>query len=312
MVLSLPLRLRPDSGSGQGLRIRRRIWGMALGASLGVSLGIQTPAWSGEYFTEEVTSPSIEVIHGWRAEVDGIEVTITNSSRGSIQVLMEVSRRSCGEAEMVLQSGRVLPVGEMEDCVLNLFPFLDKLINQEVAGFRVALEDRLLEIPVSEADRLLLARVGNQSREAFIFFQEELARVMDMLRQAAGDSVPAAAAPSEGAPLSIPTPASLAPQESSSQVRTNSDSAELVIVGGIQEERLGAGSRLQVEAINPTEYVVVSAVARFDFYRGDRIVDTRRAAFNPSDVLPGQRVTAEVVKTETDWDRVTVSFEWRR
>ena len=284
------------------------LWGLSLGCGVGI---LTAPAWAGEYFTEEVTSPSIEVIHGWRAEADGIEVTITTSSRGSIQVLMEVTSRSCGDAEMVLQSGRVLPVGEMNDCVVNLFPFLDKLINQEVAGFRVALADRLLEIPVTEDDRLLLARVGNQSRETFLFFQEELARVMEMLRQATGESIPTAQSQSS-TPLPIPTPESLTAQEGSSEIRSNSDSAELVIVGGIQEERLGAGSRLRVEAINPTDYVVISAVARFDFYQGDQIVDTRRAAFNPSDVLPGQRVTADVVKTEADWDRVTVSFEWRR
>lgn len=303
---------QPGICSAPGLWSRR----LAVGLTLTVGLGIAVPAWSGEYFTEEVTSPSIEVIHGWKTEVEGIEVTITNSSRGSIEVPMEVTSRSCGDAEMLLLSGRVLPVGEMENCVINLFPFLDKVINQEISGFRVALPERVLEVPVTEADRLLLARVGNQSREAFIFFQEELARVMNMLRRASGDpmATDTAASPSsaQSTPLPVPTPESLAPQESSAQVSTSSENAELVIVGGIQEERSGAGSRLRVEAINPTDFVVLSAVARFDFYRGDQIVDTRRAAFNPTDVLPGQRVMAEVVKTEADWDRVTVSFEWRR
>lgn len=309
MVLFFDRRLRPRRVVSAVL-LMRGILVIGLGWS-----GL-IPAWAGEYFTEEVTSPSIEVIHGWKTEVNGIEVTISNSSRGSIEVPMEATARDCGSAEMVLQSGRVLPIGSMDSCILNLFPFLDKLINQEVSGFRVALSNGVLEIPVTEDDRLLLARVGNQSRETFILFQKELARVMDMLREATGgapisEELAQTSSSQSPTPLPIPTPESAA-AANEPEVRSTSENAELVIVGGIQEERSGAGSRLRVEAINPTDYVVLSAVARFDFYQGEEIVDTRRAAFNPSDVLPGQRVTAEVVKTEADWDRVTVSFEWRR
>jgi hypothetical protein len=86
----------------------------------------------------------------------------------------------------------------------------------------------------------------------------------------------------------------------------------LIIVGEIREERVGAGSRLTVEATNPTPFAVINAQARFDFYQGEQIVDTRKVGFNPSDVAPGQSATAQVIKTDATWDRVTVSFEWRK
>jgi hypothetical protein len=84
-----------------------------------------------------------------------------------------------------------------------------------------------------------------------------------------------------------------------------------VIVGSIQEERVGAGSRLSVEAINRSTRTVLNARARFTFYRGEEVVETRVVAFEPSDVPPGQRASARVLKTDANWDRVTVTFQWQ-
>jgi hypothetical protein len=256
-----------------------------------------SPAWAGEYFTEEVTRPSVEVIHGWREVVSGTRVTITNTSPGSFRVPLEIEladRASCDRADLVLTNKSTLPLGSFRDCILNLFPYLDKFINQEVASIRVTLKgpNPLLEIPLSEADRLILAQVANQSREAFVFFQQELARVLELLKQQG-------ATPQPSAPAS-PTPAASGPNP-----------GELVIVGSIREERVGAGSRLSVEAINRSNRTVLNARARFTFYRGGEVVDTRVAAFEPSNVPPGQKASASVLKTDANWDRVTVTFQWQ-
>ncbi len=260
-----------------------------------------SPAWGGEYFTEEVTRPSLEVVHGWREVVSGTQVTITNTSSGSFRVPLEIDladRTSCERAELVLTNKSTLPLGSFQDCILNLFPYLDKFINQEVASIRVTLKGAtpLLEIPLEESDRLILAQVANQSREAFVFFQQELARVLELLKQpTASQSAP----PQPSAPAS-PTPAAAGPNP-----------GELVIVGSIREERVGAGSRLSVEAINRSSRTVLNARARFTFYRGGEVVETRVAAFEPSDVPPGQKATASVLKTDANWDRVTVTFQWQ-
>lgn len=259
-------------------------------------------AWAGEYFTEEVTSPSLEIIHGWRQEVDGINVTITNTSLGSFRVPLEIDmedRTSCERADLVLTNNRVMPMGSFQDCILNIFPYLDKFINQEVASIRVALKGPapLLEIPLEESDRLILAQVANQSREAFVFFQQELARVLALLKQP--DPGQAETAP----PTASPTPTAAA--------ESAPNPGDFVIVGSIQEERVGAGSRLSVEAINRSTRTVLNARARFTFYRGEEVVETRVVAFEPSDVPPGQRASARVLKTDANWDRVTVTFQWQ-
>ncbi len=96
-----------------------------------------SPTWAGEYFTEEVTSPSLEIVHGWRQEVYGIGVTITNTSLGSFRVPLEIDmedRTSCERADLVLTNNRIMPMGSFQDCILNIFPYLDKFINQEVAA----------------------------------------------------------------------------------------------------------------------------------------------------------------------------------
>ncbi len=266
---------------------------------LSLSLG-GSPVWAGEYFTEEVTSPSLEIIHGWRQEVYGIGVTITNTSLGSFRVPLEIDmedRASCERADLVLTNNRIMPMGSFQDCILNIFPYLDKFINQEVASIRVTLKGPapLLEIPVEESDRLILAQVANQSREAFVFFQQELARVLELLKQSdPGQSETAL-------PTASPTPtAASAPNP-----------GDFVIVGSIREERVGAGSRLSVEAINRSTRTVLNARARFTFYQGEAVIDTRVAAFEPSDVPAGQRASASVLKTEANWDRVTVTFQWQ-
>jgi len=85
-----------------------------------------SPTWAGEYFTEEVTSPSLEIIHGWRQEVYGIGVTITNTSLGSFQVPLEIDledRNSCEQADLVLTNNRTMPMGSFQDCILNIFPY---------------------------------------------------------------------------------------------------------------------------------------------------------------------------------------------
>lgn len=262
-----------------------------------------SPTWAGEYFTEEVTSPSLEIVHGWRQEVYGIGVTITNTSLGSFRVPLEIDmedRTSCERADLVLTNNRIMPMGSFQDCILNIFPYLDKFINQEVASIRVTLKGPapLLEIPVEESDRLILAQVANQSREAFVFFQQELARVLELLRQS--DPKQSETAPQPGTPVPTATPAESA-----------ASPGDFVIVGSIREERVGAGSRLSVEAINRSTRTVLNARARFTFYWGEEVVDTRVAAFEPSDVPPGQRASASVLKTEANWDRVTVTFQWQ-
>ncbi|MGQ9838411.1 MAG: hypothetical protein ACUVRV_10710 [Cyanobacteriota bacterium] len=261
------------------------------------------PTWAGEYFTEEVTSPSLKIIHGWRQEVYGIPITITNTSLGSFQVPLEIDledRNSCQRADLVLTNNRTMPMGSFQECILNIFPFLDKFINQEVSSIRVSLSGAapLLEIPVEESDRLILAQVANQSREAFVFFQQELARVLELLGQSDPGLGKTAQQPFTPEPTAPPTASAANP-------------GDFVIVGQIREERVGAGSRLSVEAINRSTRTVLNARARFTFYQGEEIVDTRVAGFEPSDVPAGERAFASVLKTEANWDRVTVTFQWQ-
>ncbi|NJK63740.1 MAG: hypothetical protein HC921_14570 [Synechococcaceae cyanobacterium SM2_3_1] len=187
----------------------KRAWILWMAVPVSV-MGLSTPpGWAGEYFTEEVTSPSIEVVHGWVGTAADRQVTVTSTSRGGINVPLEISGIGCGEIEMELTSGLTQPLGSMEDCSINLFPFLDKLINQEISLLRVAITttDDVLEIPLGDSDRLILARVGNQSRESFVFFQRELARVLDLFRQASNSSTPTLL-PASGTSLSGPHPPS--------------------------------------------------------------------------------------------------------
>ncbi|MEN9223146.1 MAG: hypothetical protein Q6M04_11995 [Thermostichus sp. BF3_bins_97] len=262
-----------------------------------------SPTWAGEYFTEEVTSPSLEIIHGWRQEVYGITITITNTSLGSFQVPLEIDlddRDSCERADLVLTNNRTMPMGSFQECILNIFPFLDKFINQEVSSIQVTLNGAapLLEIPVEESDRLILAQVANQSREAFVFFQQELARVLELLKQSDPGESEIAQQPAAPAPTATPA-------------ESGANPGDFVIVGQIREERVGAGSRLSVEAINRSTRTVLNAQARFSFYQGQEVVDTRVAGFEPSDVPAGERAFANVLKTEANWDRVTVTFQWQ-
>lgn len=264
---------------------------------------LDTPTWAGEYFTEEVTSPSLEIIHGWRQEVYGITVTVTNTNLGSFQVPLEIDlddRSECKSADLVLTNNRIMPMGSFQECILNIFPYLDKFINQEVASIRVTLSGAapLLEIPVEESDRLILAQVANQSREAFVFFQQELARVLQLLRQSDPEVGKTAQQPPSPEPTATPAASAANP-------------GDFVIVGSIREERVGAGSRLSVEAINRSTRTVLNAQARFSFYQGEEVVDTRVASFEPSDVPAGERAFANVLKTDANWDRVTVTFQWQ-
>lgn len=297
----------------------KRAWIQWMAVPVSV-MGLTTqPGWAGEYFTEEVTSPSIEVVHGWVGSAADRQVTVTSTSRGGINVPLEISGIGCGQIEMELTSGLTQPLGTMEDCTINLFPFLDKLINQEIALLRVAIttSDDVLEIPLSDSDRLILARVGNQSRESFVFFQRELARVLDLFRQASNTSTPTLPPSTPAPPSPVPTPVfspSPPPPTPATPQASDPDAegGELIIVGQIREEREGAASLLTVEAINPTEFTVLSARAIFRFFQGDQLVDTLEAGFQPSDVPPRQRALAQVRKTDPNWERVTVSFEWQR
>ncbi len=271
-----------------------------LGAVWISSVAIGT-AQAGDYFTEEVTSPSIEVVHGWVTSVQEREITVTNTSRGGLNVPLEIEGTGCGEVEMdVISTGQVQLLGSMRNCSLNLFPFLDKLINRDMSALRVALDgESFLEIPLDDDDRLILARVGNQSREAFLTFQAELSRVLELFQEA-----------NATAGIPIPTPTSTPVAATPVPVPPPTQSAQLVIVGQIQEEPVGAGTRLRVTAINPGTVTTLSAQARFNFFLNDQEVDTRRVAFSPTDVPPGEQATAEVIKTDSNWDRVTVVFEW--
>jgi len=264
----------------------------------------------GEYITEPVPATTPEIRHLWRTLVEGIPVSLSNTSRGGVTVPLAAQASTCGPAQLVLTSGRVIELGMMTNCQVNIFPQLDKFINRDGERLRLSLNGQVREILLTENDKIGMAQVANQSREAFILFQQELVRVVSQLRTppspgAAQDSAapsPAAPPPLQAVPPTPPPPA--APPPDSTQ--------DFVIVGSIKEERSGAGSLLSVQAINRSTRTILTAQAKFDFFRNNQLVDTRIAAFNPSDVPPGAMATAQVSKTDNNWDRVTVSFLWQR
>ncbi|MEN9204518.1 MAG: hypothetical protein Q6K70_01780 [Thermostichales cyanobacterium DRC_bins_46] len=266
-------------------------------------LCLAQPVWAaGEYITEPVPNATPEIRHVWRGSVDGIPVSLSNTSRGSVNVPLLVQSTSCGPAQLLLSSGRVVELGMMNGCVINVFPQLDKFINREVDRLRLSIAGQVRELSLTDTDKIGMAQVANQSREAFILFQQELVRVVSQLRS----PTPAPVTPTPATPTpATPAPATPAPPTASSD-------QDFVIVGSIQEERSGAGSRLSVQAINRSTRTILAAQAKFDFFRNNQLVDTRIAAFTPSDVPPGATATAQVNKTDNNWDRVTVSFLWQR
>ncbi len=286
------------------------------------------PVRAGEYFTEEISNPSIAVIHGWRHQDAALEMTITNSDIGTFSVPWEVNRDTCERLEFRLSDGSSVSFTPEERCTASVFSQLDKLINLQVTELVVVSNGTSESVSLAESDQVALANVANLSRNAFVLFQQEVARALGQAPAAAPttpDAVPAPPPPlstqPETPPIPIintaatPTPAPPAPpppaQSGTFDTGTVTPTAgQLVIVGDIREEFVSAGSQLTVEAINTGTTAVLSAQARFQFFSQDRIVDNRIAAFTPSDVSPGTTATATVLKTDQNWDRVSVSFIW--
>ncbi|WP_051039726.1 hypothetical protein [Synechococcus sp. PCC 7336] len=290
---------------------------------------------AGEYFTEETTSSAVDIVRGWNHTQDTYTVTVTNSTRSRLQVPLEISgAQTCGLAALALSDGSTLSIGSLDsDCTLPLFPYLDRLINQQVETLLLTLDNQLVEIPTTAGDRLALARVANQSREIYLTFQDEVAKAVAFYT---GNSTPPTApataanpAPSTAPPTNPnesanpvaanPGPDPVAPPTAPEPIATPAPVAaspapqpELVIVGEIREEAVAGGSKLVVQAINTSTLSVLSARARFEFTFNNEVVDTRTVAFTPGTVDPGVTATAEVIKTEQNWDAVSVSFVWDR
>jgi len=264
---------------------------------------------AGEYITEPVPATTPEIRHLWRTLVEGIPVSLSNTSRGGVIVPLAAQASSCGPAQLVLTSGRVIELGMMTNCQVNIFPQLDKFINRDGERLRLSLNGQVREILLTENDKIGMAQVANQSREAFILFQQELARVVTQLRSS---PPPQAAQPPTAPAPPLPPPQAVSPTPPPPAAPPPDSTQDFVIVGSIKEERSGAGSLLSVQAINRSTRTILTAQAKFDFFRNNQLVDTRIAAFNPSDVPPGAMATAQVSKTDNNWDRVTVSFLWQR
>ncbi len=284
------------------------------------------PAWAGEYFTEEVSNPSIAVIHGWRHQSDGLEMTLTNSDIGTFRMPWEVNLATCERLEFRLSDGSSVSFLPEERCTANVFSQLDKLINLQVTALVIVSNGTSQSVSLAESDQVALANVANLSRTAFVLFQQEVARALGQAPAApptTPDMAPAPPPPLTSQPntppipiintTATPTPAAPPPPAQNSTFDTGTvtpTAGQLVIVGDIREEFVSAGSQLTVEAINTGTTTVLSAQARFQFFSQDQIVDNRIAAFTPSDVSPGTTATASVLKTDENWDRVSVSFIW--
>jgi len=269
------------------------------------SVLVPANVWAGEYITEPIQNTIPEIRHLWRTTVEGFPVTLSNTSRGSVVVPLAAQAPACGVAQLVLSSWRVIELGT--GCQVNVFSQLDKFINQDIERLRLSLDGQVREIILTDYDKIGMAQVANQSREAFILFQQELARVVSQLRTPAPvtTQLPAPPLPPVATPALPPTPLPATPP-------AGDRIQDFVMVGSIKEERSGAGSLLSVQAINRSTRTVLTAQAQFDFFLNNQVVDTRIAAFTPSDVPPGVMATAQVTKTDTNWERVTVSFLWQR
>ncbi|GAB4212634.1 MAG: hypothetical protein OHK0012_07260 [Synechococcales cyanobacterium] len=292
------------------------------------------PLWAGEYTTEAIPAAAPEVRHVWRTTIDGIPISLSNTSRGGLVVPLVAQGQTCGTAQLVLASGRVIELGPMAGCQVNVFPQLDKFINRDGTQLRLEVNGQVRAVTLDESDKIGLAQVANQSRDSFLLFQQELARVVAQIRTPTPAAVPSPVAatvtpapaipaantpptpaPPVAPPVAVVQPSVPAPPTPGVQPPPSANpgsSQDFVIVGQIKEERSGAGSLLSVQAINRSTRTILTAQAKFDFYRNNQLVDTRIAAFNPSDVPSGSQATAQVSKADNNWDRVTVSFLWQR
>ena len=309
--------------------------------ALGILTNLMPNAQAGEFFTEETTSAAVDIVHGWSHTQGAYTISVTNSSRSRLTVPLDVSgAQTCGLTALGLTDGSTVSLGSLDEaCSLTLFPHLDRLINQQVQTLLITLDNQLVEIPTTAADRLALARVANQSRDAYLLFQNEVAKAVATYTGPPSNtpaapapvsptvetqSPPTAAAPPAASPAAsapaverdfTPIPSAAPPATTTNAaappVIPNSE-AELAIVGNIREDSIPGGSRLTVQAINTSNLAVRAAQARFEFSFNNRVVDTRTVAFNPNTIPPGTTATAEVTKTEQNWDSVNVSFVWDR
>ena len=135
---------------------------------------------AGEYYTEETTSAAVDVVHGWTHTAGNFQVSVTNSNRSRLSVPLEIEgAQSCGLAAFTLDDGTNLSIGSLDQaCTISLFPYLDRLINQQVQTLLLTIDNELVEIPTTAADRLALARVADQSRDVYLLFQEEVAKTV--------------------------------------------------------------------------------------------------------------------------------------
>ncbi|MGK7913794.1 MAG: hypothetical protein AB4050_20265 [Synechococcus sp.] len=302
---------------------------------------------AGEYFVEETTSSVVDEVHGWTHTEGQYTISVTNSNRSQLSVPLEVEgAQSCGLASFSLTDGNTLTIGSLDQaCTIPLFPFLDRLINQQVQALVLSVDGQRLEIPTTDADRLALARVGDRSRDVYLLFQEEVAKAVAFYTNQPGTSntddpdTAASASPVPNsepslapAPEPAPEPTPVAEANSSpnsgletssspgpaptpnSQAAVDGDTpAALEIVGDIGEQVAPAGgSQITVNAVNNGGQTAIAAQARFEFLSNNQVIDTRTVAFEPNDVPAGESARAQVLKTETNWDTVRVSFVWER
>ncbi|MEM9569080.1 MAG: hypothetical protein AAF974_12320 [Cyanobacteria bacterium P01_E01_bin.34] len=303
---------------------------------------------AGEYSIEETTSSVVDEVHSWTHTEGGYTISVTNSNRSQLSVPLDVDgAQSCGLAAFTLTDGNTLTIGSLDQaCTIPLFPFLDRLINQQVQALVLSVDGQRLEIPTTDADRLALARVGDRSRDVYLLFQEEVAKAVAFYTNQPGtdaeasdsEAPNAAASAPPSAPIPEPslapapepnpeaTPVAEASASSSSGQETPpvpepapdpqaavDSPAALEIVGNIGEQVVPAGgSRITVNAVNNGGQTAIAAQARFEFLSNNQVIDTRTVAFEPNDVPAGESARAQVLKTETNWDTVRVSFVWER
>ncbi|MEM8715839.1 MAG: hypothetical protein AAGE92_08685, partial [Cyanobacteria bacterium P01_G01_bin.4] len=337
-------------GIAKHVRLVRNVavWGCTVGlASVGLMMAIAalTPQLNaGEYSVEETTSSVVDEVHSWTHTEGDYTISVTNSNRSQLSVPLEVTgAQSCGLASFTLTDGNTLTIGSLDQaCTIPLFPFLDRLINQQVQALILSVDGQRLEIPTTDADRLALARVGDRSRDVYLLFQEEVAKAVAFYTNQPGTetNTPATAPPNVPTPEPSlapapepnpePTPVAEASASSSSgqdsnssqetppppeptptpepQAAADADSpAALEIVGNIGEQVVPAGgSRITVNAVNNGGQTAIAAQARFEFLSNNQVVDTRTVAFEPNDVPAGESARAQVLKTEANWDTVRV------
>ncbi|MGK7906306.1 MAG: hypothetical protein AB4040_03640 [Synechococcus sp.] len=275
---------------------KRVLWegvGLAVSIAAIVGLGSQPKllqqVQAGEYFTEETTSAAVDVVHGWTHTEGDFQISVTNSNRSNLSVPLEVEgAQSCGLAAFTLSDGTNLSIGSLDQaCTISLFPYLDRLINQQVQTLLLTVDNQLVEIPTTADDRLALARVADQSRDVYLLFQEEVAKTVAFYTaersQAAAPSAPASNPPASAiatpatadtstqqapTPSEVPTPPSppaADPSSSSSnvpteQAPTSSEAPSSPPAANLPPETPPTPSPVAASPVSQTELVIVGDI----------------------------------------------------